>query len=178
MNKQLNPLGIQVELRGTDSNRWREKLLKGSYQFMDYGWYADYPDPENFMFLLYGPNSKAKNDGENYANYENPEFDKLFKQMETMPNSPERLQIIERMLEISRHDAPWIFAWEPTTFAVHHSWVKNYKSRFIGPGCLKYLDIDTAKRKASTREWNSSIEWPVYLVFIVFISLLIFSCLV
>ena len=40
------------------------------------GWLADYPDAENFLFLLYGPNAKSKTQGENVSNYENPEYDK------------------------------------------------------------------------------------------------------
>ena len=53
-----------------------------------WGWHADYPDPENFLFLLYGPNSKAKFDGENVSNYDNPEYNRLFDQMQNMDNSP------------------------------------------------------------------------------------------
>ena len=54
------------------------------------GWNADYPDPENFLFLLHGPQSRAKSQGENASNYVNPEFDALFERMKNMPNSPER----------------------------------------------------------------------------------------
>ena len=63
-----------------------------------WGWNADYPDPENFLFLLYGPNKKVGNNGENASNYENPKFDALFEKMANMENSPERLKIIKEML--------------------------------------------------------------------------------
>ena len=171
INKQLQPIGIKVEMRETDPNRWREKLKKGSFQFIDYGWFADYPDPENFAFLLYGPNGKAKFDGENYANYSSPKYDKLFKQMETMANGPERNKIINEMLDVSRHDAPWIFAYEPSSFAVSHSWLKNYKTRMIGGRVIKYLDIDVEERKEKLAKWNKTIAWPVYLVFAIAILL-------
>jgi ABC-type transport system substrate-binding protein len=51
--KQFAHLSIQLEVRETDWNRFREKLRKGSEQIFILGWNADYPDPENFMFLLY-----------------------------------------------------------------------------------------------------------------------------
>ena len=51
---------------------------------------ADYPDPENFLFLLYGPEARADGAGENARNYRNREFDALFERMKNMPNSPER----------------------------------------------------------------------------------------
>ncbi len=50
-------IGVQVEFRPADFNRTREKLLTGNTQIFSHGWLADYPDPENFLFLLYGPES-------------------------------------------------------------------------------------------------------------------------
>ena len=78
MVHQFAKLGIQLEVRATDYNQFQDKMLKGKHQIFWAGWLADYPDAENFLFLLYGPNAKSKSQGENVANYENPEFDKLF----------------------------------------------------------------------------------------------------
>ena len=66
-------LRVQLEIRATDYNRFQEKAEKGSLQIFWWGWFADYPDAENFLFLLYGPNSKAltNGNGENTANYLN-----------------------------------------------------------------------------------------------------------
>jgi len=61
------------------------------------GWNADYPDPENFMFLLYGPNGSQ--DGENKARYTNPTFDRLFDEMKNMESGPGRQAIIDQMVE-------------------------------------------------------------------------------
>ena len=61
--KQFAKLSVQFEPRQTDWNRFQEKLRKGSTQLFIVGWSADYPDPENFMFLLHGPQSRAKNAG-------------------------------------------------------------------------------------------------------------------
>ena len=56
MRKQLQKLDVQLVIRATDYNRFQEKIRKGDAQIYDWGWNADYPDPENFLFLLYGPN--------------------------------------------------------------------------------------------------------------------------
>lgn len=87
LRKQFAKLSIQLQIRSTDYNRFQEKVLKGDYQILQWGWNADYPDPENFLFLLYGPNSKVKSQGENAANYENPRFDELFRRVENMHDS-------------------------------------------------------------------------------------------
>jgi oligopeptide transport system substrate-binding protein len=47
-------------IRVTDYNRFQEKVREGTAQIFSWGWNADYPDPENFLFLLYGPNGKSK----------------------------------------------------------------------------------------------------------------------
>jgi oligopeptide transport system substrate-binding protein len=68
MRKQFAKLGIELVVRATDYNRFQEKMRKGTAQVFMWGWNADYPDPENFFFLLYGPNRKVDG-GENAANY-------------------------------------------------------------------------------------------------------------
>ncbi|MGZ8187022.1 MAG: ABC transporter substrate-binding protein, partial [Methylobacter sp.] len=67
--KQFEKLGIKLVIRATDYNRFQQKMRTGNAQLFVWGWNADYPDPENFFFLLYGPNSKGKHGGENAGNY-------------------------------------------------------------------------------------------------------------
>ncbi len=86
---------------------------QGQCPLFEWGWNADYPDPENFFFLLYGPHKKVGSGGENAANYDSPEFDRLFEQMKDMDNGPARQQVIDAMLDVVRRDAPWIFAYHP-----------------------------------------------------------------
>jgi ABC-type transport system substrate-binding protein len=162
--KQFAKLSIQFEPRQTDWNRFQEKLRKGSTQLFIVGWSADYPDPENFMFLLHGPQSRAKSAGENASNYANPEFDALFEQMRNMPNGPERQRIIDRMAEIFRHDAPWIGGFHPKNFGLFQSWLGNAKVNEISDNKLKYLRVDAGKREVLRREWNQPVLWPVILI--------------
>ena len=142
-SKKFKALGIQLENRSTDYNRFREKVMKGNFQFLGWGWNADYPDPENFFFLLSGSNGKVKFQGENAANYENPNFDRLFKKMENMDSGPERLQIIKEMTRIVQKDAPWVFGYFPVSFSLQHEWVKNIKSNSMANNTMKYIRIDS-----------------------------------
>src|SRR3546814_14868629 len=80
MRRQLGALNVQLEARATDYNRFQDKLRHGSAQMYMWGWVADYPDAENFLFLLYGRNANAANGGENHSNYKHPEFDRRFTQ--------------------------------------------------------------------------------------------------
>jgi peptide/nickel transport system substrate-binding protein len=161
--KQLAKLSIQLEVRETDWNRFQEKLRKGSEQIFILGWNADYPDPENFMFLLDGAQSRASGHGENAANYENPEFDALYERMKNMPNSAERQQIIDRMVRIAREDAPWIWGYAPKDYLLFHGWLANVKPNDMARNSLKYLRLDPARRAALRREWNRPVLWPLAL---------------
>jgi len=167
--KQFAKISVQFEPRQTDWNRFQEKLRKGSTQLFIVGWSADYPDPENFMFLLHGPQSRAKSQGENASNYVNPEFDALFEKMRNMPNGPERQQIIDRMNEIFRRDSPWIGGYHPKNFALFHSWLGNAKVNEISDNKLKYLKVDPARREAMRREWNRPVAWPVVLILVLLV---------
>ncbi|VAX08928.1 ABC transporter, substrate-binding protein (cluster 5, nickel/peptides/opines) [hydrothermal vent metagenome] len=170
MRKQFNKLGIQLIIRATDYNRFQEKMLKGTGQIFNWGWNADYPDPENFLFLLHGPNSKAEGGGENAANYSNPKFDAFFNTMKNMDNSPERQIIINKMVEIARQDAPWVFGFHPKAFSLHHAWYKNVKPNLMANNTLKYKRLDPQLRKLKRTEWNPPVLWPVALLVIILIA--------
>jgi len=173
LRKQFEKINIQLVIRATDYNRFREKMSNGNAQIFNLGWNADYPDPENFLFLLHGPQGKVKYKGANAANYSNPEFNRLFDQMKNMTNSPERQDIINQMLEIVRYDAPWSFGFNPKTFSLKHSWYKNSKPFIMSStGTLKYRRINTEERNRAREAWNQPIVWPVALL-LIFTALLI-----
>ncbi len=161
--KQFEKIGVQLAIRATDWNRFQDKIRKGNIQLYFLGWNADYPDPENFLFLLHGPQGKVKTAGENASNYENAEFDRLFERMKSMPNGPERQAVIDRMVEVARHDAPWVWSLFPKDFALHHAWTYNRKPHPIANNGLKYQRIDPALREKMRREWNQPVLWPVAL---------------
>lgn len=161
MKKQLARIDVQLVVRGTDYNRFQDKMLKGAAQLFEWGWNADYPDPENFLFLLYGPNGKAEHGGENAANYENPAFDRLFERMKDMDNGPARQAVIDEMQEIVRRDAPWIFSYYPKSFALQHAWVGNVKPNLMANNTLKYRKVDPEQRAAARYAWNRPVLWPL-----------------
>lgn len=164
MRKQIAKLGVQLVIRSTDYNRFQDKMRKGTAQMFMWGWNADYPDPENFLFLLYGPNSKIGGEGENASNYRNPEYDALFEKMKNMDNTPQRQAIIDRMLDILRHDAPWAWGFHPQAFSLTHVWYHNVKPNLMANNTLKYKRIDPRLRERLRAEWNPPVLWPVGLV--------------
>jgi len=173
LRKQFSKLGINLVIRATDYNRFQEKMRKGTAQIFQWGWNADYPDPENFFFLLYGPNSKIDNNGENAANYKNEKFDLLFDKMKSMKNGDNRQKIIDQMVELVRHDSPWLWGYHPVGFSLHHGWYKNAKPNLMANNTLKYKRINPELRKEKRIIWNKPIWWPIALIFITVVIILL-----
>lgn len=171
--KQFEKLGIKLVVRATDFNRFQEKLRLGNAQLYFLGWNADYPDPENFFFLMYGEYSKVKNGGENSSNYQNAEFDRLFAKMRNMDNGVERYQLIQQLQHILQNDAPWLFGFHPKSFALHHSWYQNLKPNLMANNQLKYTRIDAKLRAEKRQQWNQPVWMPLVLGSVLLIALCI-----
>ena len=136
-------------MRSTDYNRFQEKMRKGTEQMFYWGWNADYPDPENFLFLFYGPQGKVK--------YQRRERVQL---RESGVRPPVRAHarhgrtarsgrhVIDQMVEILRRDAPWVWGLHPKDYALAHQWVYNRKPNKMANNSLKYQRVDPALRES------------------------------
>lgn len=171
--KQFAKLDVQLVVRSSDYNRFQDKVRKGTAQLFQWGWNADYPDPENFLFLLYGENGKVEKNGENMANYRNAEFDRLFVKMTDMPNGPERQAVIDAMIEEARYDAPWLWGFLPKNFSLYHGWYKNAKPNLMARNTLKYKRVDVAQRAEQRALWNKPLRWPLLVLALVLLAVVI-----
>ncbi len=166
MRRQFAKIDIQLEIRATDYNRFQDKMRQGAAQIFYWGWLADYPDAENFLFLLYGPNAKAATTGagENAANYVNPRYDTLFETFQAAQSAIEKSRIIDEMTAIVQEDAPWSFGYFPTSIGAVHHWVGNVKPTQMIRHHLEYWTIDPKERMTYIRTYNRPLLWPLVLV--------------
>ena len=168
--RSLERIGIVFRERGTELSRYRQKLHNGNWQIASSGWLADYPDPENFLFLYYGPNGKSKFKGPNSCNYSSPEYDRLFREMECMQNSPRRQAIIDEMMEILRRDCPAVWQFYPVVYSLQHAWYGNVKPHQMSKNVMRYRSIDARMRSRAQAAWNKPIYWPIVLLLVVVIA--------
>ncbi|MBT7542766.1 MAG: ABC transporter substrate-binding protein [Gammaproteobacteria bacterium] len=173
LRKQFKKINIQLVTRVTDYNRFQEKMINGTGQIFQWGWNADYPDPENFLFLLYSKNGKVKFGGENASNYSNYEFDKLFLKMKNMENSDNRENIIKEMLKIIQYDCPWIWGFHPKSFSLSHEWFENVESNLMANNTLKYNKINDNIRSEKIKIWNKANFTLMYILLVLLVSFII-----
>ncbi|MEK8050668.1 ABC transporter substrate-binding protein [Ideonella sp. DXS22W] len=164
MVKQFAKLGIQLEIRATDFNQYQDKTLKGKHQIFWGGWLADYPDAENFLFLTYGPLGRSKHQGDNYANYDNPEYDKLYRQLQALEDGPAKQAVIDQMVAMLQQDSPWAFGYFPWGGMAFQKWVHNGKPSIMIRDMAKYYRVDAQQRAQAQAEWNAPIRWPMVLL--------------
>ncbi len=166
-------IGIDVEIAATNYNQFQEKVRNGAYQIFTWGWVADYPDAENFLFLLESSQARSVSDGPNSANFQNAEYDALFQQMKTRENDETRLEIIREMKNILVEERPWIEMFSRENYILYHGWMKNVKPFGMSVPFYKYWDIDAEQRAKNRAEWNMPIRWPLYVIFALFVAILV-----
>lgn len=114
-------LGVQVQIQQTDGDTFLRDLYRKKYQMYVTGWIADYPDPQNFLQLLF--HSKS---AENRGAYTNAELDRLLEKAELERRVEERIRLYQEAERIIVRDAAWI----PLYFGKDHTVVKPYVRDF------------------------------------------------
>jgi len=104
-------------------------------------WTADYPDGDNFMQLLYGPNTGESNNG----CYESKAYDALYEKSLTLPpTSVERNRLFIDMSRQIEVDGAWNLHSSPIRNQLIRPWVKGYKKHPILQAEFVYMDVDVA----------------------------------
>ncbi|MDQ6621409.1 MAG: ABC transporter substrate-binding protein [Pseudomonadota bacterium] len=101
-------------------------------------WSADYPDGDNFVQLLYGPNTGQSNN----ACYESKAFDAFYDQARRLPDSPERRRLYLEMSRQMEVDGAWRLGVSRLRNQLIHPWVKGYKYHPILHAAWIYMDVD------------------------------------
>ncbi|MDP2167120.1 MAG: ABC transporter substrate-binding protein [Thermodesulfovibrionales bacterium] len=121
----LREAGLDVRIRQLEWSAFKEAINKGETDMFWLSWWADYPDPENFLFPLfhssnYGPSG-------NRVRYRNKEVDALIEKGQRAGSVKMRDMYYGKAEGIIVDDAPWVFFWHRTDYTVRQAWVKDYK---------------------------------------------------
>jgi ABC-type transport system substrate-binding protein len=140
--KSMDAIGIRMVFKKDKLPELRKMARQGKIPMRNDGWNADYPDADNFMQLLYGPNIGQSND----SRFNLPEFNKLYEQSRKLPDSPERTKLYDKMTDLVVAYSPWRLTHHLLEDHVMQPWIIGYKPHPIRSDIWKYLDIDTGKQ--------------------------------
>jgi ABC-type transport system substrate-binding protein len=139
--KNMDAIGIRIVFKKDRTPELRKMARQGKIPMRSDGWNADYPDAENFMQLLYGPNAGQ----ENNANFRLPAFDKLYDEARRLPDSPERTKLFNRMTDLVLAYAPWRIGYHLIEDQLLQPWVRDYKPHPIRSQTWQYVDLGAGK---------------------------------
>lgn len=155
-------LGLDVEIDATSYNQFQEKVENQAYQVFLWGWQADYPDPENFLFLLTCDMRRSTKGGPNTANFCHEGYDALFQEMRVRPNDEARRETIRAMQRILEAERPWIELFHREDYLLYHDWLENVKPFGMSYPMTKYRNLDTDERASRREAWNEPVTWPAW----------------
>lgn len=141
--RQLAAIGVKLDDRLVDFSQLNERVSKKLCQMFSFAWASDYPDAEDNLAILYGPNHAP---GSNSFNYNLPEYDKMYTEAQVMPPGPARTAMYEKMRDLAIEDVPFCGSLARTRFYLVNPWLKNYKPTEDFWTWYKYLDVDDSKR--------------------------------
>lgn len=102
-------------------------------------WIMDYPDAENTIQLFYGPNASP---GSNNANYDNDEFNELYRASAMMQPSPMRTTMYNNMNRLVMEDCAAISGISRTLVLMWNRDITMVPDRsFIGGGFFRFVQV-------------------------------------
>ena len=146
--KSLNDVGLRMEAVAVQFADLLKDKKVSNYMTATSAWIADYPDAQNFLQLLYGPNTGQSNESE----FKLPEYDRLYEKSLGLPDSPERNALYREMNRLLLAYAPWRLGVHRIFNHLQWPWVKGYKKHPILYTNFKYLDVDVAAQQAAMRQ--------------------------
>ena len=101
-------------------------------------WQADFPEGENFLQLLYGPNAGRGNHG----CYQSAAFDAMYRKAMALPPGPERYQLYRQMNRQMEADTVWSVHTSRVRNWLVRPRVKGFKKHPILSSDWQYIDVD------------------------------------
>ena len=134
----MERIGVVVEPSYNNWPAFLQKLERRQAQMFSVAWLGDYPDAQNFLQLFASENASP---GPNRCNYRSAEFDRLYRELIALPESPEREALCRAAADVVLEDCPWIFMAHPMAFSVRQSRLQNYRRHDFPWGMEKYWRV-------------------------------------
>jgi ABC-type transport system substrate-binding protein len=150
----LEKIGIDIELKQVAFPVFLQETGKPkTAQMVFSGWVQDFPDPADFLDILFHTRAIHKHDSENKAFYRNPKLDALLNRARVETDPDKREQMYVEASNIVAKDAPWAFTFNEIKFEARQPYVKNYRPHPVWRQNYRFVWLDLP-RKRIAREYR------------------------
>ena len=135
--KSMERIGLRIRMEVLTGAEAAKRSTTCTTMLFSWNWFADYPDGENFMQMLYGPNSNESNSG----CYLSEAYDRLYRHAEALPDGPERNRLFIAMSRQAAADTAWVLGVYQRRIVALQSWVLGHKVHPFLYSVLPYVDV-------------------------------------
>jgi peptide/nickel transport system substrate-binding protein/oligopeptide transport system substrate-binding protein len=128
IRRDLEAIGVQAEFKYvTDWPQFSRMLTEGRFPVFQYAWFADVPDPDNFLFKLFHSRSPR-----NYTGYANPQLDELLQRARNETDGQRRVDLYRRAEQLIMDDAVVIPFFHYTYERIFQPYVRSVEVNGLG----------------------------------------------
>lgn len=121
----LRDAGLSVNIKQLEWSSYKAAINNGEADIFWISWWADYPDPENFLFPLF--HSSNHGPSGNRTRYTNKAVDALIEAGQKSAGRIERDHYYREAERTIVEDMPWVFFWHKTDITVRQVTLRNYR---------------------------------------------------
>ncbi len=131
-------LGVEVEVRQLEPERFLYHLKAEKDEMFLMGWVADYPHPQNFLEILFRTGGES-----NYSDYSNPEVDALLEMASVEPDNELSLALYQQAEQKLVEDVACLPLWFGKNYVLSKPYVTGYDLNAMGFAMLNTVSVET-----------------------------------
>lgn len=141
IRENLKAVGMQAEFHyQTDWPTFSRLLVERRLPVFQYAWYADIPDPDNFLFKLFHSQSSH-----NFTGYANPRVDALLLRARNEPDVIRRVELYRRVEQTVLEDAPLLPVWHYSYERIFQPYVRDVEVSGLGDSYIPFRKVWLAR---------------------------------
>jgi len=128
--------GVPVRLRRLEWVSYRQALQQGDFDAAFRGWFADYPDGDNFLYPLFHSSQIGAG---NLSRFRDARIDELIEQSQRELDPARREDWLRQANQAVSEAAPALFLWHQATYYVTQPWLHRFSEPMVFNG-TRYLE--------------------------------------
>ena len=146
IQQDLAKVGITVSIKAvTGATRIEAVGRRKTVPMAHFGWYQDYPDPSNFLDVLFSGHRITDVNSTNVAFYDNSQVNDLLLSAAYDLDPEHRLSLYQQAESIIVDEAPWVFLYHPNMYILRQPWLQGLDLNPVWPIRYERMWIDIGR---------------------------------